>query len=333
MFIPVNAKADIVGSKKGKITPSQNAVINAWSLSKKVGILAVGDKCEATNMIYTSVGDIATVVFKHGFFVVYGRLVEVEAGTTVDIKLPSFGEEKGNIIAKFKLDEMQDKEFRVFAATDPLVQQDLTEEDAVECDFVLYSYTATPSGVTLTARDESVYIQSTKEEIIRLRTWAEGEFNSIFNGGKPAAKAHDYTATGTIAMDIKRINKRLDEMGFNKGSVSLTNGTATPLLEVSQSQEKVQLAKQGNYVIGHFSANSTIGLNNTAFTLPENFRPNKTMIFGVNVTSTGQGKDFIDGVTLTINTDGTAVFSGTISGYTIKAYNINFGFEASEVKA
>lgn len=120
---------------------------------------------------------------------------------------------------------------------------------------------------------------------------------------------------------VNTINGRLDSLGFRQGSVSLASGTAT-----------VNTVKRtGNYVFGQVTATSSIPSNTVLFTLPTNFRPKTQYSFLMGVVSTGQGNDFNDGVTATVRTNGEFYVSGTISGYTIKSYNVNFGFEANAI--
>lgn len=119
---------------------------------------------------------------------------------------------------------------------------------------------------------------------------------------------------------VNTINGRLDSLGFRQGSVSLASGTAT-----------VNTVKRtGNYVIGQVTATSAQA-NTVVFTLPTNFRPKTQYSFLTGVVSTGQGKDFNDGVTATVRTNGEFYISGTLSGYYIKSYNVNFGFEAPPI--
>lgn len=120
---------------------------------------------------------------------------------------------------------------------------------------------------------------------------------------------------------VNTINGRLDNLGFRQGSVSLASGTAT-----------VNIVKRtGNYVFGQVTATCHQASNTALFTLPTNFRPKTQYSFLTGVVSTGQGKDFNDCVTATVRTNGEFYISGTISGYTIKSYNVNFGFEANTI--
>ena len=101
-FVPIDAKADIQGSKKGKLTPAQHAQLNAWSLTGKTGILDCLDRCQATSTSYTAIDDIATVTFKKGYFVICGRLVECESNTKFTMNTPAIGSVSGKIVLKSK---------------------------------------------------------------------------------------------------------------------------------------------------------------------------------------------------------------------------------------
>jgi hypothetical protein len=203
MFIAVNAKADIAESKKGKLTPAQNAVVNAWSLSKQTGILNVLNDCTATAS--TPVANVVTVTFRKGFFTVWGRLVEVEEGTQIKITLPVSGTQKGYIVARFDLSKSGEEEFKVLTKTTNLIQQNLIYNPTGVYEFVLYEYTAYSAGsgnkLELSGRNESEYIDSAEYNLERI----EDEF----------AQAKEETDA-----KIKNLENRLAEMGFKQGSVS-----------------------------------------------------------------------------------------------------------------
>ena len=105
-FIPIHAKADIStgeGAKKGKITPAQASILNAWCLANKTGILDCLDKCIAKEENITNVeNNEAVITFRSGFLVICGRLIECEDGTQVVIRTPVTGSSSGKIIAKLK---------------------------------------------------------------------------------------------------------------------------------------------------------------------------------------------------------------------------------------
>ena len=137
--------------------------------------------------------------------------------------------------------------------------------------------------------------------------------------GTLKAKIAEYASVDTSKGTIE---ERLTSLGFRQGSVSLASGTAT-----------VNTVKRtGNYVFGQVTATtSTQTSNNVLFTLPTNFRPKTQYSFLMGVVSTALGNDFNDGVTATVRTNGEFYISGTLRGYTIKSYNVNFGFEAPPI--
>lgn len=166
-FIPIDAKADVENSKKGKLTPAQHSQLNAWSLVNKTGIFDFLSRCEATATTYTATSNIATVVFNKGFFVVCGRLVECEQGTEVQITTPVSGSETGWIIAKFNLSASGTSEFEVTIKkkTENLIQQDLNLNPTTGIyEFVLYDYTAYPESVTI-ERTNTNYLPSVQSRI------------------------------------------------------------------------------------------------------------------------------------------------------------------------
>lgn len=217
-FIAINAKADITingtnptaTTKKGKITPAQNAMINAWTLSNKTGVLNFGNKCTTTATVFTSTGNTVDIEFNDGYFVVCGRLVEIEAGTIVStVKL---GEGKqGQIVAKFNLSSTQEGEFSVTAgAKRTLVTNDLNKNPSSGVyEFVLYDFEYTSNGVRMIERDESIYIDDMNSLIANLK-----EAIGIPDTGIGSAPLDGYNKEkGTI-------EERLTNLGFKVGSVS-----------------------------------------------------------------------------------------------------------------
>ena len=157
-FIPIDAKADIQGSKKGKLTPAQHAQINAWCLAKKTGILDCLGRCEATQLNYTTTTDTVKVVFNDGYIVICGRFIECEKGTGFEITVPVTGSVAGKIVLRCDLSSNKEKEFEIISKTDDLKKQDLNENPLTGIyEFELYSYIATPTGITL-SRNNKEYI-------------------------------------------------------------------------------------------------------------------------------------------------------------------------------
>ena len=242
MFIPIDARADITegeGAKKGKLTPAQHAQLNAWCLASKTGILNIYnnttqkyERCEAENSTYTATNNIVTVVFKKGFVVICGRLVECEQGTEVTVSTPSTGTANGKIILKYNLAGTGSQEFVVTTKTGELIQQDLNDNPLTGVyEFELYRYVATPTTVTLT-RSNTNYIPDIGGKLQQFE-------NSLKDEGKPL---HGYDdSKGTI-------EERLTKLGFREGSVTLSSGTAT----------ENKIVRQGNYCILNLVADVNI---------------------------------------------------------------------------
>lgn len=225
-FIPIDAKADVQGSKKGKMTPAQHAQLNAWSLTSKTGILDCLDKCTAQNKIYTASNNKANIVFNRGYFVICGRLVECEQGTTVEVTTPVSGRVNGYIVARFELSSSGTEEFKVIQKESGLQKEDLNNDTISGVyDFVLYEYEATPTTVSLKDRSFS-YIPDLNGKLSQFEA-------SLKDEGKPL---HGYDdAKGTI-------EERLTKLGFKKGVVSITD--ATP-----QGDIVPELVKMGCWIV------------------------------------------------------------------------------------
>ena len=229
-FISIDAKADLQGQKKGKITPAQHAILNAWSLSSKTGILdfpqdhSKPGRCEATVLNITNIQNYETeIVFNKGYLVICGRLVECEDQTRFTFKTPVSGTENGKIVARFYLSSSGSEEFNVVKKIGSLTQQDLNDKpDNGIYEFELYSYTATPTTLTL-VRNNTNYIPDIGGKLAQFEA-------SLKDEGKPL---HGYDdSKGTI-------EDRLTKLGFKQGSVTLSSGTATVNT----------VNRQGNYCI------------------------------------------------------------------------------------
>lgn len=188
-FIAIDAKADISGNKKGRMSPAQHAQLNSWCLTDKTGILDWSFKCQATNTSYSVSEGKARVVFKKGYVVICGRLIECEADTYIDIPAPSVGQLSGFIILKVSPSNSGYSEcVLTIKTTSALVQQDLNDNPNGTYELELYSYLITPQTCTLTRRSNHTPIVS------------------------------------SVAQSLTLINERLTELGFNEGSVTNVEG-------------------------------------------------------------------------------------------------------------
>ena len=307
-FIPIDAKADVQGTKKGKMTPEQHAQLNAWCLSNKTGILDWGYRCRAEETNITNIIGNSTIVrFKKGYIVICGRLVECEEGTEVTVNTPASGTETGNIVARYNLLANGLEEFSVIATSEALVQNDLNDNVLGRYDFVLYSYTATPSTLTLTREDN--YISSVEDMFTQ------------------------------VEANLVNVEERLTALGFRQGSVALSVGTATTNTITRQGNYVV-----GNIIINDLT--TTLNSEEGSFVfgvLPEGFRPKSQVTVGVTHLGTKVGNStyvvIIPATHAVISTDGTITvyyngkkYSGT-SGITRLSFTglQSFGFEAPPI--
>lgn len=266
-FIPIDAKADIEGSKKGKLTPAQHAQLNAWCLASKTGILDCLDKCEAEFSSYTATDNKATVVFKKGYIVICGRLVECEAGTKVEVITPVSGEISGKIILRYSLSAVKEDEFVVETKVGSLIQQDLNDNPLTGVyEFELYSYKATPTTVTLT-RTNTDYVPDIGGKLSQFE-------KSLTDEGKPLG-GYD-TSKGTI-------EERLTALGFNEVPTTFNFGMAVGTVKYNTGSIKQEgkfceinidygtdaVSGYGHDYIVNVTANSTRQIS-TVFEKPEN---------------------------------------------------------------
>ena len=350
-FIPVNAKADIRGSKKGKISPAQNAQVNAFALSQKTGIFDALGKCEAT--VNTPIGGAAEVVFHNGYLAICGRVVEVEEGSTVSVPIPVYGEEKisGRIVAGFYLSSEGENEFRVFATENQPIKQDLNDyPTSGTYELVLYEYEATPNGVTLLDRQPTDYIrpntspatatwfsgspsaslydpsQEGKERkwVNNIRTMFKYIFNDGFKTGSSdyapeQSHAEEFVKAPLSNYDVSKgtIEERLSKLGFSEGSVS------API-------EGTTLKKMGNYAIWEIPANKTLPSFIGGFEQVElSFKSKNTFTTAIPVTYGG----YIYGIKayFTANSNIVTLEKGLTSVSAMTIYG-SIGFEISAYK-
>lgn len=309
-FIAIDARADVAESKKGKLTPAQHAQLNAWCLASKTGILDWGNRCESTAASYSVSGGSATVYFKKGFAVICGRLVECEEGSSVTVEAPSVGTVNGKIILRFNLSNSGAEEFEATTKTGALVQQDLNDNPTTGVyELELYSYTATPTTVTL-SRSNTDYIPDIGGKLAQFITVLTG--TGMTGTGNPPLQGYDQSK-GTI-------EERLTSLGFKEGNILNVGGSVVG-----------KIYRQCNYVIGKItsvlSISSSMGLSiaplGTA-TLND-FKP-KEDTFILSVQQSG-AQAFIR-----IKTDGSIDSGNSISNnlWTMGAtYPNSFGYEAN----
>lgn len=188
---------------------------------------------------------------------------------------------------------------------------DLTQSTDGTAREVLYRFTAT-NGIISDVQKVIKPIEYTQEVVDTLKSGIES--------GTVRAKIAEYASADTAKGTIEQ---RLTSLGFRQGSVSLASGTAT-----------VNIVKRtGNYVIGNV-VGKTLAFAPPAIllTLPSYFRPKTQYSFWAGVQSwVGPDMSSNDLIEVTIRTNGQVYLSGTITGYFITEYNLNFGFEANPI--
>lgn len=309
-FIAIDARADVAESKKGKLTPAQHAMLNAWCLASKTGILDWGNKCESSAESYSVSGGAATVYFKKGFVAICGRLVECEEGSSVVVAAPSVGTVNGRIILRFNLSNSGAEEFEATTKTGALVQQDLNDNPTTGVyEFELYSYTATPTTVTL-SRANTDYIPDIGGKLEQFITVLTG--SGMTGTGNPPLQGYD-ESKGTI-------EERLTSLGFKEGNILNAGGSVVG-----------KIYRQGNYVIGKITSvlaiSSSMGLSIAPLGTAalNDFKP-KEDTFILSVQQSG-AQAFIR-----IKTDGSIDSGNSISSnlWTMGAtYPNSFGYEAN----
>lgn len=309
-FIAIDARADVTGSKKGKLTPAQHAQLNAWCLASKTGILDCLDKCEAYSESYAVSNNQATIKFKAGYIVICGRLVECEDNTIFVMSTPASPSvtQTGKIILRYNLSNFGNNEFVITTKTGDLVQEDLNDNPSTGTyEFELYSYIATSSSVVLT-RTNTDYIPDIGGNLKQFITSLTG--TGVVGSGNPPLQGYN-TEKGTI-------EERLTDLGFKTGSISGTfpsGATLTkkamyatltiPAITVNPnsstnysgtmtftSTKETKFRIYGYYVSGpsgpvSVNSQATIKGNNVSFTLSgrttATFYEKTTIIFEVNV--------------------------------------------------
>lgn len=244
-FIPIHIRADIQGSKKGRITPAQQAQLNAWSLSKKTGILDWGGKCTITNTVpeRASNGDV-TITFNKGYIVICGRLIECEDGTNFTFNTSA--NETGKIVLKIDLNSSGENEFVIEKTTrSQLTQQDLNENPVTGIyEFELYSYTTTATNVSFTSSVSS-YVKN-----------LDGLVEDI---------------KSDVRSDIEKIETRLDRLGFKSGKL-------TPQKQFTNlvGNDDGIITREGNRVVMNFlitfesSSNGGVLFTVPSWAIPKN---------------------------------------------------------------
>ena len=211
-LIPITFNADDASNeKKGKIKGQDLAMALLAGMSNKVGVLNVLENaCQQYGAINVSTG-YATITLHAGYIVIFGRLIYIEEGTQVQVALPQSGTVTGSFGIRINLSESGGNEVTWFTKTDLLQTDDLSKNVATGIyEFRLYTYSATPSGLSLSAfTNERIYLMNDYLKMDAFET-APNEDNS----GKLAT-----TRFVQNLIEIFRNNINYNYRGFTEGEV------------------------------------------------------------------------------------------------------------------
>lgn len=357
MFIPINAKADVQGSKKGKLTHTQNAQLNAWCLASKTGILDCLGKCEydtqQTSLVV--INNKVDIVFKSGYVVICGRLVECEEGTIFTLDNLA-NEQEGSIVLRYNLENSGEQEFVITKKIGVLDDQDLNEYPLTgKYDFELYSYKVQSNTVVLTrsmkyvSNLESLFDKNNAVAVQKARNFDKdvdenGEHGELYlrfaqigisnyKGTKAIAPLNGYNK------DKGTIEERLTNLGFKSGVINFLGDNYGSENYINATQNGIY--RIGNFVICHVGTiqsnkGSYLKKNATIFTLPTNFRPK----YPINVdliAMIGNNPSVAKYMRVNIDKNGNGVVKATGNGSNLGdtnldfEYSLNFGFEAPPI--
>ena len=322
-LIPMIFKADGGDDypKKGKVRAEDLSALFACSLSQKIGILDMLNTCTYYNVSVS--GDTATISFHNGYIVIYGRLIYIEEGTSIQVPLATTGTISGKIGVRVSLSASEEAECEWFNKTTDLVQEDLTNNPVAGVyEFPIYNYSATTSTLTLTSKTTA---------LIKENSDLIDEYKSTnANGARYATDDNGEALTGKGSIDarIDDLKARLDALGFRTGNGTNLSGVSS-----------VALKRQGNLVI------CTVVITNDqiSFNIPEDFRPNSEVVFSYGAgsssyNSTSRKWEFTGGGgSAKITTAGvcTTTQSGTSnaqSGHGSLSCTVQLGWEADPIE-
>lgn len=145
MLVAKTFKADL-DNQKGHLQASDLGALFAFTYPQKAGILNItGTDC-SYNGYPAIVGNTAQLTFNKGYIVIFGRAIYIEQNTQVAFNMPTSGSVNGVLGVKINLAENGANEVSWFQKTTTPQTDNLLSKDANGVyEFVLYSYSATPS--------------------------------------------------------------------------------------------------------------------------------------------------------------------------------------------
>lgn len=166
-----------------KVPAFLDGAINTMTLAKKTGIINLFSKCTVTAPIDYTVTGYGTITFNDGAIVICGRVIYIEAGTTLAVPITTTA--GGSIGVKVDLNQNAGSQVTFYSKTTQiLTQQDLnTNKTNGVYEFEIFKYTS--NGTTLVLSYQSASVFDTNENI----------FADIFNANLSTDNIEDWKDT------------------------------------------------------------------------------------------------------------------------------------------
>lgn len=240
MLIPNIFKADIVGDAKGNIKAEDLASLVAFAYPKQAGILKITDTdCLGTVTMISQNPPKARITINKGYIVVFGRLITIEQGTTIDVDLPVSSEETGYIGVKIDLLQSGANEVTWFIKQTALVTENLLQKSSTGVyEFALYSYQATPSGLT---------INLTSQKIENIDDYLKGaNFTTQAEDDNSTKLATTEFVANAIENTKEEIGENYISKNYDKLQYGSSTGQAVNIKDIANYKEIVLEAKANN---------------------------------------------------------------------------------------
>lgn len=147
-----NNDTENIKTKIGKVSSKLARMIYSHNLTGKVGILkSYGNECNISNQVVGSLGK-TTITFDKGALSVYGGIVYIEQGTTLEIPNVS----NGSIGVYVDLTQQAGNEVSFYAGNDVPTDKDNLQnnENSGKYYFELYTYTVSGTSFTILSKTD-----------------------------------------------------------------------------------------------------------------------------------------------------------------------------------
>jgi hypothetical protein len=153
-----NNDTEQVKTKIGKVSSSLQRMINSYFFSDKVGILkGYANECSIFNQVVGTLGK-TTITFNKGALSIYGGVVLIEQGTTLEI--PNVA--NGSIGVYVDLSQEAGKEVSFYAGANPPTDADNLQDNEItgKYYFELYEYSVSGTTFTITSKTDKFIVEN-----------------------------------------------------------------------------------------------------------------------------------------------------------------------------